>query len=196
MSRTIRTATVEDAAGILNIYNPCILTTVITFEETPLSVDQMKARMTETMAGYPWLVCAGEDGAILGYAYASRHAVRASYRWSVDVAIYNHPDHQRLGIGRALYRILFAVLRLQGYDNAYAGVALPNPASVGLHESLGFAPAGIFPKAGFKLGQWIDVGWWHLGLVHPDGALAEPVPFERARRTADYARCLEMGECR
>ena len=187
MSRIIRAASGQDAPGILDIYNPCILDTFITFEETPLSLDQMSARITATMAQHPWLVCADRNGTILGYAYATAHAVRASYRWSVDTAIYIHPNHHRRGIARSLYEGLFAVLRLQGYVNAFAGVALPNEGSVALHEALGFAPAGILPQAGFKLGRWIDVGWWRLGLMPAPGTPLEPVPFPEIVKRKDSA---------
>ncbi len=182
MNPRIRIASDGDAEGILKIYNPCILTTAITFEETPLTLEQMRARMAEVMAKYPWLVCVGDDNSILAYAYGSSHAVRASYRWSVDVAIYAHPTRHRQGIGRSLYKALFGMLREQGYVNAYAGISLPNAASVGFHESAGFKPAGIMPRAGFKLGAWRDVGWWHLELLPPTGSPPEPIPFPAVAR--------------
>jgi L-amino acid N-acyltransferase YncA len=193
MSRIIRLATVEDASGILEIYQPCILQTAITFEETPLTPDQMRERVAETLPRYPWLVSVDENGEVLGYSYASRHAERASYRWSVDAAIYTHPGHHRKGIGKSLYRLLFDLLREQGYVNAYAGIALPNAASVSLHESLGFAPAGVFPRAGFKLGAWRDVGWWHLPLRPATPAPREPRPFAEILRSGDYARTLSAA---
>jgi len=104
----------------------------------------------------------GEE--LQGYAYASAHRTRAAYQWSVDVSVYVRADVRRAGVGRAVYRSLFALLAVQGYYNAYAGITLPNPASVGLHESLGFHPVGVYGAVGYKLGAWHDVGWWHLSL--------------------------------
>jgi phosphinothricin acetyltransferase len=186
-----RVAKVEDAPGVLEIYNPFILQTPITFEETPLAPGAMAARMAEVMTVYPWLVCEGEDKSIQGYAYASRHAARAAYRWSVDTALYVHPAHHRKGVGRRLYRALFEILRLQGFASAFALIALPNPASVGMHEEAGFVSCGVLPAAGFKLGDWRDVGYWRLQLHPTNGSRPEPVPFSEIMESASVARILE-----
>ena len=98
------------------------------------------------------------EGRILGYAYAGAHRTRAAYQWSVDVPVYVHTNARQIGVGRALYRSLFGLLTLQGSCNAFAGITLPNPAGVGLHESLGFKPIGIYRDVGHKLGRWHDVG--------------------------------------
>src|SRR5205085_974289 len=127
----------------------------------PPSLDVMQARITQTVPHLPWLVCEKDD-LIRGYAYASPHRARAAYQWSVDVTVYVREGQRRRGVGQALYASLFRLLVLQGYYNAYAGITLPNPASVGLHESLGFFPIGIYREVGFKLEQWHDVGWWQL----------------------------------
>ena len=110
----------------------------------------------------------------VGDAYASQHRVRRAYQWSVDVAVYVAPNHQRGGIARGLYCRLFELLRQQGYYNAYAGIALPNPASVGFHESMGFRPVGVYEQVGFKAGKWVDVGWWQLELQAKPAEPGEP----------------------
>ena len=113
---------------------------------------------------------------MVGYAYAGEHRVRAAYRWNVEVGIYLDQTAHRRGIGRRLYGALFELLRRQGYVNAYGVITVPNPASVGLHESLGFVPEALFPKSGYKDGAWRDVGWWSLRLQPPPLPPSEPVP--------------------
>jgi phosphinothricin acetyltransferase len=159
----IRLATPADAEGIARIYDPVVSGTAISFEVDPPGPGEMERRIRETLELTPWLVEASEDG-VRGYAYASRHRDRAAYRWSADVAVYVRGDQRRLGIGRALYATLFALLRLQGFHAAHAGITLPNAASVALHESVGFRPVGVYPAVGYKLGAWRDVGWWQLEL--------------------------------
>lgn len=168
---TIRLATERDAEQIAAIYAPNVTDTVISFESEPPGADEMRRRIQLTLERYPWLVCE-RQGRLLGYAYAGAHGSRAAYRWSVDVSVYVHEDARRMGVGRALYASLFAALELQGFYNAYAGATLPNPASVGLHESVGFQPVGVYRGVGYKMGAWHDVAWWHLSLrervVDPD----------------------------
>jgi L-amino acid N-acyltransferase YncA len=159
----IRFARVEDAAEITAIYRPYVEGTVISFELTPPDDADMAGRIARVIAELPWLVCE-EAGAIVGYAYASRHRDRAAYRWSVDTSVYVHEAQRRRGLGHALYTELLVRLRDQGYYTAYAGITLPNAASVALHERFGFEPVGIYRKAGFKLGRWWDVGWWQKPL--------------------------------
>ena len=123
----------------------------------------MRGRLAKVLEPYPWLVC--EDGGeVLGYVYATQHRERAAYRWSVDTSVYVRQGRQRRGVGRALYTSLLAVLPLQGYVNAYAGATLPNPASVGLHEAMGFQPVGVYRQVGFKYGAWHDVAWFQRPL--------------------------------
>jgi phosphinothricin acetyltransferase len=159
----IRLATADDAEAVAGIYRPYVESTVISFEVVPPTPDEMRARMTGTLARFPWLVFEDADR-VVGYAYASAHHTRAAYQWSVDTAVYIHQDFHRKGIGRQLYLALFPMLIAQRFVNAYAGVTLPNDKSVGLHESLGFRPVGIYRNVGFKMGQWHDVGWWHRPL--------------------------------
>jgi L-amino acid N-acyltransferase YncA len=160
---SIRLTTERDAEEIAAIYAPNVTDTIISFESEPPTADEMRLRIEGTLERYPWLVCE-RRGRVLGYAYAGAHGFRAAYRWSVDVSVYVHEEAHRTGVGRALYTSLFAVLDLQGFYNAYAGATLPNPASVGLHESLGFRSVGVYRGVGYKLGAWHDVGWWHLPL--------------------------------
>ncbi|MDQ4126960.1 MAG: N-acetyltransferase family protein [Actinomycetota bacterium] len=160
---TIRLATGRDAEQIAAIYAPNVTDTVISFESEPPSPEEMRRRIQDTLERYPWLVCE-RRGRLLGYAYAGVHGSRAAYQWAVDVSVYVHEEARRTGVGRALYASLFAALELQGFYNAYAGATLPNPASVGLHESVGFRPVGIYRGVGYKLGAWHDVVWWHLPL--------------------------------
>lgn len=165
----IRQATENDADAVRAIYAPVVETTAISFEIEPPSREEMARRIREITAQYPFLITDG------GYAYASAHHARAAYRWAVDVSIYLAPESRGRGIGRALYKRLFAILREQGFYCAFAGVALPNPASVGLHEAFGFTPIGVYHSVGYKFGQWHDVGWWELTLRERDPHPREPL---------------------
>lgn len=172
----VRAATAADAAAIAAVYRPYVTDTVISFETDPPDAGEMARRMaTEPLL--PWLV-AERDGDVTGYAYASAHRTRAAYRWGADVSVYLRADERGRGTGRALYSRLFELLRDLGYLAAYAGITLPNPASVGLHESMGFRPVGVYRSVGYKLGGWHDVGWWQLALADPmPPAPAEPRPW-------------------
>ena len=133
--------------------------TWISFELDPPAPEEMAGRIAEYGVTHGWLV-AESDGAVAGYAYGSPHRTRAAYSSSCDVAVYVDPAHSRRGIGRALYAELLPLLASQGYHAAFAGIALPNDGSVGLHEAMGFTPVGIYREVGWKLGGWRDVGWW------------------------------------
>ncbi len=169
----IRLATERDAEQIAAIYAPNVTDTIISFEFEPPTAHEMRRRIEATLERYPWLVCERHDGRVLGYAYAGAHGFRAAYQWSVDVSVYVHADARRRGVGWALYASLFAALKLQGFYNAYAGATLPNPASVGLHESVGFRRVGVYRGVGYKMGAWHDVVWWHLPLGE---RVADPDP--------------------
>jgi L-amino acid N-acyltransferase YncA len=155
----------RDAAACAAIYRPYVEDTAISFESVPPSVAEFAERIATTSERYPWLVDEDDDGAVAGYAYASPHNPRAAYRWAVDVAVYVDGSRHRRGTGRRLYEALFERLRGLGYRVACAGVTLPNDASVGLHESLGFEPVGTYRRVGWKAGEWHDVGWWQLELL-------------------------------
>lgn len=168
---TIRTATPADALDITAIYAPIVAGTSISFELTPPTVDEIRGRIVNTLDDLPWLVSEDAMGSVDGYVYASRHRERPAYQWSVDVTAYVREDARGLGVGKRLYRALFAELVTLGYFQAFAGIALPNNASVALHESVGFQPIGVYRNVGFKLGAWHDVGWWQKELR----ALSDPV---------------------
>jgi L-amino acid N-acyltransferase YncA len=192
MTAMIRLATPNDAPGVQAIYAPVVRDTAISFEWEPPSVDDMQQRIVEVVERMPWLVCE-HRGEILGYAYASPHRVRAAYQWSVDVSVYIHAQARRSGIGRGLYRSLFALLTLQGFYHAYAGITLPNPASVGLHESLGFQPVGIYRAVGYKLGAWHDVGWWQRILQELVIPPEPPMHLSAVRESAQWHTAVNTG---
>ena len=174
MAASIRLATADDAEPVQGIYAPIVRDTVISFEVDPPSVAEMRQRILDTLAHWPWLVCE-HDGDVIGYAYAGKYRVRAAYQWSVDVSVYIHERARRRGVGRALYSALLRILALQGFYNAQAGITLPNAASVRLHEAMGFQPIGVYRKIGYKLGAWHDVGWWQL-VLRPHAP--SPVPLK------------------
>jgi phosphinothricin acetyltransferase len=155
----IRLASPDDGPALAGIYRPYVTDSVISFEEHPPDGAEMARRVRETLPAYPWVV--GLEGdEIAGYAYAGQHRARAAYRWAVDVSVYVAAERHRQGIGRALYSALFRVLALQGYCRIFAGITLPNAASVGLHEAMGFSLVGVYRQVGWKFGAWHDVGWW------------------------------------
>ncbi len=155
----LRLAEGADAEAIVAISESIVTQTAISFELEAPTVAEMKRRIESTLLTLPWLVLEHE-GEVRGYAYASRHRERAAYQWSVDVSVYVAEGSRGGGVARRLYTALFGILEDLGYYNAFAGIALPNPASVGFHQSMGFKPIGIYKKVGYKLGAWHDVGWW------------------------------------
>jgi L-amino acid N-acyltransferase YncA len=192
----IRLATAMDGADFAEIYRPAVVGSPISFEIEPPDGAEMSRRVTAALARFPWLAFE-DDGVAMGYAYAGTHRARPAYQWSAEVSAYVHEHARRRGVARALYTSLFAMLRHLGYCNAYAGITLPNAASVGLHESLGFRAVGVFHDVGYKLGRWHDVGWWERPLgervAHPDpprviGDLTGTAAFEAA--LADGRRLL------
>jgi phosphinothricin acetyltransferase len=170
----------RDAAACAAIYAPYVEDSVVSFETKAPSAREMAERMEAITATHPWLV-AEHDGRVAGFAYASAHHARAAYRWAADVTVYVDAEHHRAGVGRKLYETLFGLLRGQRLWIACAGITLPNNASVGLHEALGFAPVGVYRTIGWKDGSWHDVGWWQLNLGSvPDEPPPEPLPPKRA----------------
>ena len=152
-----------DAAACAAIYAPHVDPGPASFEDVPPDAEELGRRIA---AAHAWLV-AERDGVVAGYAYASPHRARGAYRWAVDVAVYVDGAHTRRGVGRALYARLLPALDALGFRTACAGIALPNDASVALHEAFGFEPVGVYRRIGFKAGAWRDVGWWQL-QVRPD----------------------------
>lgn len=159
----IRPAREADAAALLDIYAPYVERTAVSFELERPTVDEFAARIRKVLGAWQWLV-AEIDGAPAGYAYGSTHRERAAYRWSVEVTAYVRDDVQRQRVGTTLYSRLFADLARLGYFNAFAGVTLPNDASLGLHTAVGFTPIGVFRSIGFKFGRWHDVAWFQRQL--------------------------------
>jgi phosphinothricin acetyltransferase len=188
----IRLATPGDAAAAAAIYAPYVTGAVISFEAVPPSSDDMAERITSTLAYAPYLVYE-KDGEVLAFAYAARHRERAAYRWSVDVSVYVDTRAHRQGVGRALYTSLFALLRLQGFYTAHAGITLPNPSSVGLHEALGFVPVGVYRSVGFKMGGWRDVGWWQLPLRERTGEPRPPLSLAEAQARPEWGAAIASG---
>jgi phosphinothricin acetyltransferase len=160
---TIRLAQTPDAAAVAAIYGPFCETTAVSFEVVAPDAAEMASRIDAVTRQYPWLVLE-RDGAVAGYAYATRHRERAAYMWSVDTAVYVHAAAQRSGVGRALYDALFRLLVEQGYFRAYAGITVPNEASVALHTAVGFTKVGTYHGVGYKLGAWRDVAWFERRL--------------------------------
>jgi L-amino acid N-acyltransferase YncA len=160
---SIRPATLHDAEALLAIYRPYVLTTAISFELEPPTLDEFRARVQRALADYAWLV-AERDAAPVAYAYGTPHRARGAYKWSVETSVYAAPSNHRQGVGRTLYEALLPMLAQKGYCNAYAGITLPNDASVALHRRVGFQAVGVFRAVGRKLGAWQDVSWWHCPL--------------------------------
>jgi phosphinothricin acetyltransferase len=177
----VRDADPSDGAELSAIYAPHVERSATSFETEAPSADEMATRISKTLQRYPWLV-AERDATILGYAYATEHRTRRAYQWGVEVSVYVRDTAQRQGLGRVLYTRLFELLRRQGFYSAYAGITLPNPGSVGLHEALGFVAVGVYRDAGFKLGAWHDVGWWQLALQPVPKSPDPPTPFSKLAR--------------
>lgn len=159
----IRAAVLEDAASLAEIYRPFVLDTTISYELVPPDADEMAARIEAKQQAHDWLVLE-EDGRILAYAYYGVFRERPAYRHMVESSIYLAPTAQGRGLGRALYTALIASARQRAYREMLAVIALPNPASVGFHERLGFLPAGVLPRSGHKFGAYLDTGFWQLPL--------------------------------
>lgn len=185
----LRPAEPRDADAIAAIYAPIVRDTFISFETEPPSASVMAERIAATERRYPWLV-ATMGGAVTGYAYGSALRPRAAYQWSVEVTAYVAETARGTGVGRRLYGSLLAMLRAQGFHGAFAGIALPNDASVRLHEAVGFRPLGVYREVGFKFGAWRDVGWWRLALAEGDAPPSEPVSFPQLREMPGFGGLL------
>jgi phosphinothricin acetyltransferase len=170
----IRGATPADGAAVAAVYAPYVLESVVSFEEQPPTADEMTERIA---GGHVWLV-AELAGQVVAFAYGGPHRSRPAYRWSVEVSVYVASHATGRGLGRELYGQLLPLLGRLGYVSAYAGITLPNAASVGLHQAMGFVPAGVFRSVGHKHGSWHDVGWWQLALQLPPQSPVEPLPWD------------------
>lgn len=177
---TIRPADPDrDAAACVAIYAPHVEVGATSFEEVPPTPEELARRIATTTEAHPWLV-AESDGRVVGYAYAGPHRARPAYRWAAEVSVYVASERRREGHATALYRELAECLRRQRFQVACAGITLPNPASIALHERLGFVEVGVYRRIGWKDGGWRDVAWWQLELQPPgEGKPDEPLPPER-----------------
>ncbi len=164
----------RDAAACVAIYAPHIEESAVSFEERAPEAGEMATRIERYGASHAWLV-AEIEGEVVGYAYATAFNERPAYRWSASVSVYVGESARGHGVGRALYEALFDRLRERGFRMACAGITLPNEASVGLHESLGFERVGVNREIGWKHGAWHDVGWYQLELA-PAGEGPPPEP--------------------
>ncbi len=171
MDFSVRPATSADAAACAAIYRPYVEDTVVSFETAAPSVEEMAARIGSAVR---WLVAVSPEDRVIGYAYASRHRERAAYRFACDVSVYVGPGNAGRGVGRALYAALLGDLEQRGYRMACAGIALPNPASVGLHAALGFRPVGTYERIGWKHGAWHDVLWMQCAIGGDGPPVGEP----------------------
>jgi L-amino acid N-acyltransferase YncA len=181
MAVLIRLARDSDAAAIASIYRPYVEQSRISFEETAPDAVEIARRVAGDRPGhYPWFV-AEEDGRLLGFASSSPFRTRRAYRWVVETGIYLDPDGKGRGIGRSLLSTMIGVLEQQGYVAAVGAIALPNAASVALHEKLGFIHTGTYRQVGFKMDEWLDVGLWQKDLAPRGATPAEPLPYAQIR---------------
>lgn len=192
MTGEIRFVAESDAPAIRAIYAPYVEETVISFETTAPSEEEIIARIRKTTGKFPWLVYS-TTSQLAGYVYASAHRERAAYQWSVDVSVYVHPQFQRRNVGRGLYTALFELLHAQGYVNAYAGITLPNTASVAIHEAMNFRPIGVYKEVGYKFGAWHDVGWWALRLGELPRDPLPPRPISDIVESENWSSAIQRG---
>ena len=161
----LRLADAKDAALVAHIYNHYVGTSTVTFEEVVVDSEEMARRIEGVRSqGLPWYV-AIEGDQLLGYAYATPWRSRAAYRYAAEVTVYVAEGKSGEGLGTRLETAVLDVLRDRGFHTALAGIALPNPASIALHERLGFKKVAHFAQVGFKMGCWIDVGYWQRIMV-------------------------------
>jgi L-amino acid N-acyltransferase YncA len=186
----VRLASINDAQQILDIYAPSIRTTAISFETEVPSVEEMQKRIEICLLKFPWIVCT-IDEKIAGYVYASKHREREAYQWSCECSAYVHNNFKGKGIGKDLYQLLFLILKQQGFRNVYAGITLPNDASVKLHEKCGFQNFAKYENIGYKFGNWHTVGWWKLQINNYD--LNPPPPLQLSQLDSDLlARWFQL----
>ena len=159
MSIEIRQAAESDAVQILAIYKPIVESTAISFEMLAPSVGEISSRIKSALKTHEWLVAVDSEG-VAGYAYASQYRPREAYRFSAETTVYVQENRRGTGLGKDLYETLLQSLKVKGFRRGYAGIALPNEASIALHKASGFTEIGIYPEAGFKFDRWHDVSWW------------------------------------
>lgn len=173
----VRPARNDDFDAIAALTNYYIDNTAIHFSYQPVTPDELRNLWQAKLHLYPWLI-AEVDGHFAGYAKASLWRERSAYQWTPEAGVYVETRFQRLGVGRALYQRLIDTLRAQGFHSLVGGITLPNDPSVRLHEAVGFQPAGVIRRAGWKMGRWWDVGFWQITLAdeHAQPADIKPPP--------------------
>ncbi len=187
----IRIATTDDAPSMLAIYAPIVESTAISFELEVPTLPQFEERIASLLLTKPWIVATYND-AVIGYAYAGNHRDRKAYQWATELSAYVHPNHQKKGVARALYTALIEMVKLQGFQTAFAGIALPNPASIAFHQNIGFQLVGTYHQVGFKGGKWQDVSWWELPLKH-DVPPSPPILLSEVLHTPAWQNAIALG---
>ncbi|HEX5183257.1 MAG TPA: GNAT family N-acetyltransferase [Allosphingosinicella sp.] len=182
---SLRAATADDSAAIAALYAPYVESSIISFETEVPDGAAMRGRIEAGGSLYPWLAAVDESGELAGYAYASAFRPRPAYRYTVETTVYVRGGLHGRGIGGLLYRPLLAILEAQGFTQAFGAIALPNPASVALHEKLGFVRAGTYEQVGWKHGGWWDVGLWQRPLAPPTTPPTEPRPWREVCKLFD-----------
>ena len=190
--KKMRVVQPSDAASILEIYTPYILNTAVTFETEIPSADSFEERIKHYTEKWPWIVYE-ENGALAGYAYATKHRERLAYQWCVESSVYVGDKFQRKGIASKLYNALFEVLRLQGFINIYAGITLPNDKSIAFHEQFGFTNFVYYKNVGYKLGEWRTVGWWQKQINTYEKQPSTPLNFADMDNNLIRAALSENG---
>lgn len=188
----IRPATPEDAAALRAIYAPYVEEATVTFERTVPSVKAVRDRI-RAKTDYPWFVCE-LDGGVVGYTYAGKLRKRAAYQWAAETSVYVDRVRRGEGIGRSLYTALLECLAIQGFQDAYAVVTVPNAESETFHESMGFEELVRFPDQGYKGGEWCDVAWWRRELGDHPADPEAPLPMADAKGRNDWNVAIERAE--
>lgn len=174
----LRPATPDDAAAILGLYAPYVVTNAVSFESSPPDLPTMRARIVEAGDTHPWIVAVDvESDLVIGYAFAKPVRPGAAYRFAVETACYVAGELEGQGVRRTLYQALIATLTAQNYTQAISTLTMPNDKAIQLHEAIGFRRAGVYREVVFKNGQWIDVGLWQRSLSEPRAVPEEPEGF-------------------
>lgn len=172
---TVRPAGPDDAPAVAALYNWYVTHSTATFQYAPAAVEEYRQLIAAALQTAPFLLAEDAGGRLLGYAFAPPWHTREAFAWDVEVTIYCAPDAVGQGVGRQLYTPLLALLRAQGYHNALALIAHPNPESEAFHKAFGFTRYGLEPHTGYKFGRWLDLGYWRLPLQQPGDAPPAPV---------------------
>lgn len=185
----IRLINETDAKAASDIYKYYVENTIISFEYEPPTPEEYIQRIKTNTEKYPWLVCLIDDR-VIGFAYGSTHRYRTAYQWSPESTIYLAPDFHSKGIGRILYETLFSLLKIQGYYNVFAGVALPNEKSICFHQAMGFEEIGVFKNVGYKHGKWHHTHWFQLTLNAHKLNPATPKKLHEIISTKEFSEVL------